>query len=140
MPKITLSTADMHRIAKVAKETGTVFEVIDGEMTLRFIPVEGADPQKPTTRLNKVDEILSRGNRKDGPRAIETPLNGRERSAMRILSGFPAGERHHWDEIPNCGFDTEQRLLARGYVGIDYTTFEIWPTEKGLLEWAAQSK
>jgi hypothetical protein len=133
MGRIKLSDADMHRIAKVAKETGTVFEVVDGDVTLRFIPVDSAEPEKPTKRINKIDEILNRGSPREAPPPMKPPLNWREDAVMVAFYAFPNQERHDWREIPNFGPDTQQRLLKRGFVEREGDDF--WLSVKGRREW-----
>lgn len=125
MGRIKLSEADMHRLAKVAKETGTVFEVIDGDVTLRFIPVDGVEPEKPTKRINKVDEILNRKAPRDAPPPMTPPMNWREEAVMTALFKLAESERRSWQEIPNFGPDTQQRLLKRGFVEREGDDFRL---------------
>lgn len=45
-----------------------------------------------------------------------TPIKKRERDALRQLSSYPSGELVKWDLVKNCGPDTIERLLARGFI------------------------
>ncbi|RWE78102.1 hypothetical protein [Mesorhizobium sp.] len=45
-----------------------------------------------------------------------TPLQKRERTALQQMVSFGANTPIHWSKVKNCGPDTTERLLARGFI------------------------
>ncbi|MEX2741066.1 hypothetical protein AB3480_06415 [Rhizobium mongolense] len=139
--KITLSKADMLRIATVAKEYGVIVEYVDGDTTIRIEPHHGAEPVKPSDRANQVDAILSRGRRGNPVPPITPDLNWREADVMLQLSRYPIGQKVHWRTLANFGPATQKKLEDRGYIDVSYEAEkpdvlnEVWLTKSGMKAW-----
>ncbi|MGO7979539.1 hypothetical protein ACC691_16685 [Rhizobium johnstonii] len=142
--KLSLSTADMRRIARAAKASGLVFEYVEGDVTVRFVPVEGAKPAT-SSKLAEDRSMLDRGLDAP-PEPIKPPFDHREWAAMARLVELGTGARLPSGGIRSFGPVTQKKLLDRGYIevfhqsGEKFADDEICLTRKGNADWNALRK
>ncbi|PDV89959.1 hypothetical protein CO652_00630 [Rhizobium sp. H4] len=132
----------MRRIARAAKDSGLVFEYVEGGVTVRFVPVEGAEPAT-SSKLAEDRSMLDRGLDAP-PEPIKPPFDHREWAAMARLVELGTGARLHSGGIRSFGPVTQKKLFDRGYIevfhqpGNSFADDEICITKKGMAAMQAQ--
>jgi hypothetical protein len=132
----------MRRMARTAKESGMVVEYVEGDVTVRFVPIEGAESSS-TSKID--DDWLDRGLNAP-PEPIQPPFDHRESAAMVRLVELGIGVRCSSGGIRSFGPHTQKKLLDRGYIdvfhepGEKFADDEISLTKKGMADWKALRK
>lgn len=135
--KSLISSAELHRMAKVAKQFGVVIEQEFEGVIIRVGPPHGS-PVSEAATLNEWDEVFDRP-----PEPIQPPFDHRELHAMERLADLGVGHKIHSCTIRSFGPHTQAKLVDRGYVvvihqsGKKFKDDEISITKKGLSDWEA---
>lgn len=130
-------SADLKRMAAIAKEHGVTVEMKSGDVTIRVIPTDAPTPDIPSS-------IRTWSREKAQSAMIWPPLNHREQSTMERLTELGVKVRLHWRMLKNFGPATLESLLERGFIGVSYTQNgkkaldEIWLTDAGDNAWKMQ--
>ena len=138
--KALIKTADLLRMANVAKKYGVVVEQEFEGVIVRVAPHRGAVDNAPP-EPNPWDLALDAP-----PEPIEPPFDHREQFAMERLIELGVGVKTHSCTIRSFGPHTQNKLLERGYVevahqpGGKFKDDEISLTKKGLSDWRALEK
>lgn len=137
-PKALIRTAELLRMAKVAKEFGVVVEQEFEGVTIRVSPHDGAG-----TVENPSSAHQRSARQAAPPEPIQPPLDHREDYAMKYLAALGAGVTVQSSLIRGFGPHTQNKLNERGYVeihhrkGQKFGDDEVSLTEKGLADWNA---
>jgi hypothetical protein len=137
--KARLRSADMARMAKIAKEFGVVVEHVVGGVTTRVSP---HDPDSASA-VNKPDALIY--NRSTRPLIpLLSDMHRREFDALERLAEVGVGVWVYSCTLRQFGPHTQAKLLASGYVevlnekGSSFKDDQISLTDEGLRKWKAE--
>ncbi len=106
-----------------AKEGPSGYPIIDDKShrLRRWYDQLGFDPQ--TMGMEDMQRLQKAAEQRWKAAIPGTPLQKREITALEQLAARGPNVKIHWRDVKNCGPDTEERLLARGFI-------ETFPQEK----------
>lgn len=133
-----IKNAELHRMAKVAKELGVVVEQEFEGVIFRVAPFHGAAGSALSPESNPWDAALDAP-----PQPVQPPFDHREQFAMELLVNLGVGGRVHSCTIRGFGPHTQKKLQDRGYIDVlpssehKFNDQEINLTQLGLRDWKA---
>lgn len=132
-----IKTAELHRMAKVAKELGVVVEMQFEGVIFRVAPhLSGEELSYEEPKTRAVGSYTTR-------EPVQPPFDHRELFVMELLNKFGVGEKVPCGTIRSFGPSTQKKLEDRGYIelaaatGQPFKDREISLTPAGLADWRA---
>lgn len=153
MTRAAFRQADIERILRAAKATGSIVQIDIKTLVCTILPPSAEQPQKapPLVRDGKEnwDDDQDWSHYRpvaiaDTPPPIQPELDHREHAAMIKLIELGVGEKLHLAGTRGFGPGTQRKLSDRGYIEIihqpggKFQDDEVSLTKKGLTDWKAQ--